>query len=93
MRALSLALDRRSNIVDVKSLNGSSFMAIASPEVSARIRAWLFVALSFHFGGMIAGIWIMADKFLPPGVCVCVNFYYIEGCFNICGFSPHLFAT
>jgi len=55
------------NIVDVKSLNGNSFLAIASPGVSARIRAWLFLSFSLHFGAMIAGIWIMAAIFLPPG--------------------------
>jgi len=55
------------NIVDVKSLNGNSFAAFASPGVSARVRAWLFLSFGLHFGAMIAGIWIMAAVFLPPG--------------------------
>jgi len=54
------------NIVDVKSLNGNSFMAIASPGVAVRIRAWLFLSFALHFGSMIAGCWIMAATFLPP---------------------------
>jgi hypothetical protein len=56
------------NIVDVSSLDGSSFMAFANPQVSARVRAWLFLSLALHFGALIASIWIMAAIFLPPTV-------------------------
>ena len=52
-RALTYLFLCRTNIVDVSSLAGNSFMAMASPGVSARIRAWLFLSLLMHFGAMI----------------------------------------
>jgi len=54
------------NIVDVSSITGNSFMAFANPSVSMRVRAWLFVALFLHFGAIIAAVWIMAAIFLVP---------------------------
>lgn len=70
----------RTNIVNISSLDGSSFTAIANPggigtrvalaalknrkTVSARIRAWLFLSFALSFGAIIGIIRTLFD-FIP----------------------------
>jgi len=66
-------------MVNVNALDGNSFMALASPSVSARIRAWLFFSFFLLFGAIIAAVWIMADGFVNSKLEEASNFNSFPG--------------
>eukprot|EP01111_Echinosteliopsis_oligospora_P009094 TRINITY_DN2604_c0_g1_i1.p1 TRINITY_DN2604_c0_g1~~TRINITY_DN2604_c0_g1_i1.p1 ORF type:complete len:150 (-),score=34.56 TRINITY_DN2604_c0_g1_i1:100-549(-) len=53
-----------SNIVNLEAMNPYSW--IAEEGVTARVRAWLFLAFVLSFGSVAASIWIMVALFSPP---------------------------
>ncbi|EFA84152.1 transmembrane protein [Heterostelium album PN500] len=52
------------NIVNIESLSGSSFLS--DEGTSTKIRIWLFLSFAISFGCVAAAIWIMAAVFMPP---------------------------